>query len=207
MEILQFLRKRWRGIVGGVLIGAVLGGSVNYWYPLEIKTSGTFLVGRRLQLENGKDTRYSGYYNQQTAKGYTNTLGVLLQSRDTFAQLAELLNKPKSAETIARLRKHTKIRIEDQTLQIEATGRTEAESKQHWEKLREITQKYAEEIRDEEDPHIFVKFVKQSNWTRKQYIYPLLGALGGASLIGGSSIFIIAFREFTQRATGSNKDE
>ncbi len=207
IEIGQFLKKKWKSIAGSILVGILLGGSANYWYPLETKTSGTFLIGRKLQPENGVDSRYSGYYNQRTAKGYAYTLGVLLQSRDTFAQLAELLNEPKNAEIIARLRRHTKIRVEDQILQIETTGKNEAESKRHWEKLKEITQKYAKEIKSEEDPHISVKFIEQSGWTRKQYIQPLLGAIGGASLIGGSSIFILALREFTKKSIEDTKDE
>jgi hypothetical protein len=85
------LKQMWKLLLITGTVGAVAGLLVFRFFPQKYIATGALLVSRRAQTPAAGVFSYEGYYAQQTARGYAETLIGMLESTDARRKALESL--------------------------------------------------------------------------------------------------------------------
>ncbi len=181
------------GIYGllGALIALIL-----YFWPSKYHTIGSFYVKRGVDTSIEFFT-YEGYYAQQTALAYTNTVMALFESVDVQSKTLQNTGKNVNENTLQKISKNTKVKKSGpQLITLTVKGNSPEESKIIWNSLAQETTTAITQINSNGDPKLSISMVADEPVTKKQFkslsIYLPAGLLLGVAL----GLLIISLREY-----------
>lgn len=107
MELIEYIRHLYRfkmwllaGIIIGGLVGAVFANSAKDQY----QASTSLLIQRKADQPNSQYFTYEGFYAQQTAASYADTVIKLLVTDEIIAEAARLAGYEKTPQQISALK-------------------------------------------------------------------------------------------------------
>lgn len=115
MELRIVFKKLWSFrylILGGSLVFTVAAYFISLSLPINYRTTLNLYVNRRIQEPSDKYYTFDGYYSQQAAERYTQTVVGFLQSRDVLKAAAETATLPTDEVFLKQLSKSVRIREE-----------------------------------------------------------------------------------------------
>ncbi len=156
MELKKFINKifgNFRLILSICAFGILLGTGV-YLLPNRFVASGAIYVGRVTDKNNSFFT-YEGYYGQQTAMAYTNSVLGLLQSTDLLKDTLAQLGRPTDEISIWKLKSGVsskKSGPQTQVINLITRGKTQEEAVQVWNTVFSNLEKYTSKTSTQSDP-------------------------------------------------------
>jgi len=146
-EFLEILNKYRRLLVLGTLVFGLLGFGMSLLLPEKERAVLTLYIRRSAQSPSAEFYTYDGYYSQQAAEKYTDTVVGFLESPGVLKQAAELGGLSTDQETLKRLRKSVKIeKVAPQLVEVRATRKTFGEAKKLTQALADSTKERTETL-------------------------------------------------------------
>ena len=105
--LIQQLKKRLWIIVGTTLLGVIAGWGVVSFVPVRYEASLSIYVQKIIEQSMSGEYTYDGYYAQQAAEAYTDTVMGLLESPDVAA--SALMATGLNSDTIVALKRSLKV--------------------------------------------------------------------------------------------------
>jgi len=132
-DFVKFLKKYLMYILVFGVASSALGVLAFYYFPAKYKASGNLFVSRKADEVSAEFFTYEGYYAQQTAHAYANTVGGLLESVDVKKRALESLGIPATEKTLRRLNRLLQVkRPALQIILVEVKGETSVEARNLW---------------------------------------------------------------------------
>ncbi len=198
-EIAYFFKKVSKKLLAFFVIGGLIGFAVFTILSIKYVSSGTFYIGRKV-AEHKDFYAYSGYYDQQTAISYTDTVRGLLESRDIKAMLLEKLNTDTDARNLRRL--SNKVRVKDkgpQLVEIEIRENSRESGEKTFLLLADIIDEINGSLGEKSDRNLSIQKVKDLPVTRRVNREPFVFGLAGGLFSLTTGTFILGFKDYMQR--------
>lgn len=194
-EIKKILSKNKLSLTIVTFIGLILG-LVLYYLPAKYISSGSFYVGREIDRSD-EFFSYEGYYAQQTAVTYTNSVISLAESLDIKKAVLDEMGIPYNNESVRTLGRALKIKKSGpQTINIVAKHSNRDTSETMFKSISKALIETSENLNREGDSSLFIRQVSTEPLVKETYksfyIYSLAGILSG--LIVG--LFYLCLREY-----------
>ncbi len=190
-EVLDFFAKTYKNLAICFVLGLFSGVATFALLPTKYISSGTLFVGRKVTKET-EFYAYSGYYDQQTALSFTNTVRGFLEDKNLHAEVLKELDLNVTERNLRSLRR--KIRVKNagpQLINVEVRANSVEESERIWEVLTGITTKTIEDLNQKADSQLFVEATNSKIWTRDLTQNPFIfGAIGGLVFLGAGTFFL-----------------
>ena len=133
-ELINIYTKEKNLIVGLMFIGLIVA-TVVYMLPEKYVTDGSFIVTRNTQ-KSGDFFTYEGYYAQQTAVGYANTVEPLMLSVDVMKKALETIGVAPTLTNLRKLEKDTRVSREGaQLINLRVKDNNPEISRQRWDAI------------------------------------------------------------------------
>lgn len=146
-EFIEILGKYRRLLLLGTLFFGFLGLGVSFLLPEKEKAILTLYVRRSAQAPSSGFYTYDGYYSQQAAEKYTDTVVGFLESLGILKQAAELVGLSTDQRTLKGLRKSVEIaKVAPQLVDIRATRKLPGEAKNLAQALADSTKERTEAL-------------------------------------------------------------
>ena len=177
-KIIKTIEENRPLLITAAFIGLVLG-IIFYFLPSKYISSGSFYVSKKTDKSLDFFT-YEGYYAQQSAITYADSVITLAKSVDIKKDVLEKMNQPINEKNLRELNKSIKIKkAGPQIISLEIKGRTYELAEETWTKFSESLIKKSEEMNENSDEKLVVNTVSEKPLTRKAYRSPwVFGATG-----------------------------
>lgn len=187
-KIIKTIEKNRLLLITATFIGLVLG-IIFYFLPSKYISSGSFYVSKKTDKSLDFFT-YEGYYAQQSAITYTDSVITLAKSVDIKKDVLEKMNRPINEKNLRELNKSIKIKkAGPQIISLEIKGRTYELAEETWTKFSESLIKKSEEMNENSDEKLVVNTVSEKPLTRKAYRSPW--AFGATGVLAGLALGIL----------------
>jgi capsular polysaccharide biosynthesis protein len=194
-EITKKLAKYRSQIIIFIILGAVLGVGI-YFLPPKYISSGSFYIKRSISGEKNYFT-YEGYYGQQTALSYTNSVIALAESLDIKRLVLDKLKIEVNEESLRKLSRMIRVKkTGSQIILITVKADSYATSENIWNKLSESLLSTTYEINKDGDPNLMVEKVSDRPVVKEGYRSILLFGIGGSLISFTIFSFYICFKEY-----------
>jgi capsular polysaccharide biosynthesis protein len=194
-EIVKKLAKFKVQIVISIILGALLG-VATYFLPPKYISSGSFYIKRSISGEKNYFT-YEGYYGQQTALSYTNSVTALAESLDIKRLVLDKLNIDVNEESLRKLSRMIKIKkTGPQIILITVKADSYTTSENIWNKLSESLLTTTYEINKDGDPNLMVEKVSERPVVKEGYRSIILFGFAGSLISFTIFSFYICFKEY-----------
>lgn len=127
-EFIKFLNKHRNLILLTTAVCGLIAVFISVFQPIAYEASTSIYVRREAQLPTDKYYTYDGYYSQQAAKEYTDTVLGLLKTTAIARRAVELSNLAVSANDLAGYLKTKK--VSSQVINVSITRADEGQSRQ-----------------------------------------------------------------------------
>lgn len=160
----------------GVFLGVVF-----YFLPSKYVASGSFFVNRRISIEKDLFT-YEGYYGQQTALSYTNSVLSLMESVDLKKMVLESNKLPLTGKNLNILSRSINVKkTGPQVIYLVVKGKTYEEAKKLWNSVSNVTLATIYEINKNGDENLSISLVSPQPLVglpyKSVYLYVTAGIL------------------------------
>jgi capsular polysaccharide biosynthesis protein len=194
-EIKKTLSKNKFLLVISAFIGLALG-VVLYYSPTKYISTGSFYVGREID-KSDEFFSYEGYYAQQTAVMYTNSVMSLAESFDVKKSALDDMGLPYNNKNVRILERALKIKKSGpQTITISTKHFDKDTSESMFRSISKSLVKISENLNKSGDNSLFIQQVSTEPLVKEVYksfyIYSFVGLLSG--LIVG--LFYLCLREY-----------
>jgi len=187
-KIIKTIEKNRPLLITATFIGLVLG-IIFYFLPSKYISSGSFYVSKKTDKSLDFFT-YEGYYAQQSAITYTDSVITLAKSVDIKKDVLEKMNQLINEKNLRELNKSIKIKkAGPQIISLEIKGRTYELAEETWTKFSESLIKKSEEMNENSDEKLVVNTVSEKPLTRKAYRSPW--AFGATGVLAGLALGIL----------------
>ncbi len=194
-EITKKLTKYRTQLIISVVIGAILGVEI-YFLPPKYISSGSFYIKRGISGEKNYFT-YEGYYGQQTALSYTNSVVALAESLDIKKLVLDRLKIEVNEESLRKLSRMIRVKkTGPQVILITVKADDYTTSENIWTKLSESLLSTTYEINKDGDPNLMVEKVSDFPVVKEGYRSMLLFGIGGSLISFTLFSFYICFKEY-----------
>lgn len=201
MEIFEIIKKikNYKMILVVTAVIGITAGMFFYLMPEKYVSAGSIYVRR--EIINSTDFfTYEGYYAQQTAAGYTNSVTNLIESPDIQKMLLEKSGEEINTLKLINLQRKIKVKkTGPQIILLEIKEKTPKEAEDKWVNLANIVISESEEINREGDDNLSVVALSDKPLIRETYkniyIFSLVGLLIGLTL--GS--VLVSFKEYFKK--------
>jgi len=178
-EVLEFLKKIYKNLLAFFAVGVFLGILVFSILPKKYISSGILFVGRTV-TETQEFYSYSGYYDQQVALSFTNTVRGFLEDKNLHAQILKKLGAEATEKNIRAI---------DRKIRVRSKSRRETE--EIWETLVDETVKTMEVLNAKADSKLFIEKTNTTVLSRELMQNPFVfGGVGGLFLMGCGTVYI-----------------
>lgn len=193
---LKILQTHWKTIVASAVALAVIVGVVSAYWPTRYKSELTVYVQRVPEDPPAGDYTYDGYYAQQAAEAYTDTVEGFLQSREIIRQALQASNLPTDAHQIRRVEKRLHVdKVAPQLIDVALTMETQAEASSLVKAIAQATSQRAKALNQQENEAVVIELVSAEPlesmvkaWVGLNVVVGLVGGLilstGGVLLKG-----------------------
>ncbi|MBP7785922.1 hypothetical protein KA062_01560, partial [Patescibacteria group bacterium] len=136
-EIFKKIRKNRQVLSLCALIGLITGVLIHF-LPSNYTASGSFYITRKEDNSESFFT-YEGYYSQQTASTYTNSVVALAESEDVKKQVLNKLDLPEDGYNIRKISKSMSVKkTGPQIINIALKDKDLNRAKTIWENIADI---------------------------------------------------------------------
>ncbi|MBW6441327.1 hypothetical protein K0B04_00235 [Patescibacteria group bacterium] len=198
MELKEIFKKINRYRITLILF-AVLGlvaGVIFYVLPTNYYSSGSFFVKRKIDPSNDFFA-YEGYYAQQSALSYTNSLTALAESPDVKKELLENMGEEVNNQNIRKINNAVKVKkTGPQMILITVKGKDYEISRDIWKKLANTLVQKSTEINKNGDENLSVSLVSQEPLVKEGYKNIYIFTLAGILLATSLGILVISVKEY-----------
>ena len=198
MELKDILKKVRKYKIFLVLfaIAGFSAGALFYNIPPKYISSGSFYIKRGVNPEKEYFT-YEGYYAQQTALAYTNSVVALIESPDIKKKVLEEMKIPVNEENLRKLNRVVRVKkTGPQIILVTVKDENYDTSTKMWGKLAESLISKTNEINKNGDESLSISLVSEQPLVRETYksfyLFALVGSVIGLSL----STFFICVKEY-----------
>ena len=207
LDLIKFIKVYFKQILAGSLVGILVGVAAYLIIPQTYNATGSFYVERSVETSNiDRFFTYEGYYSQQTAQSFTNTLLAMFESDDIKSQALEGLGQKVSEQSLRKLSKSMRIKkAAPQLITLTVKNRAAKEAEATWNALTEQTLSTANNLNRNGDSKIKIlqlnvaPVVKES--FRSIYLNIILGFLFGLT----ATSFIYAYLSTSNFKSGKKK--
>jgi len=184
-KIRKLVNKNWRILVAFALGFGLLGIAAFFILPRKYIAAGSLLVSRSAESESFTEFTYEGYYAQQTARGFTDTLVGFLESPDARNKTLVRLGIDPTENNLRRARRSTKVtKSAPQVVTVQVKHSDSDRAEEYWSALVAQVREIAGEFNVRfGDPLISVNLVDGSPVVYEGYSNVYLNAAVG-SLLG-----------------------
>lgn len=182
--LIKLIKKFNKITTFSMIIGALLG-LVIYLLPDSYLASGSIYVGRVADKNTGFFT-YEGYYSQQTAIAYSNSVLALLQSTDLVKDTLVFLEKPVNDYNLWQLKKDIVVKKagpQTQVINITTKGTSQADAIKTWNIVYSNLDKYTSQINTQSDPALQIYKISEVPVIKKEFkslpLFVLFGVVSG----------------------------
>jgi capsular polysaccharide biosynthesis protein len=189
-EILNFIKQKSQILSLCLLVGGILGTSAFFLLPTKYLCLGTLYVARQPE-ESSDFYTYSGYYAQQVALSYAETVKGLLENNTLQARALEELEIPVTEKNLRKLQ--NKVKVIDagpQLVALEVKEKSQTEAREVWEALTTNITATSTEINKKGDSKLNITRVKEEPVTKETYknLYVFSAAGGLLSLFLSTTV-------------------
>lgn len=169
-EILSFLKKHSKVITIGSMLGAIIAIAAYFLFPPKYYASGSLFIRRTIYPYSDNHFTYEGYYSQQAAMFYANSVVGLIESEDVLSQALTSMGIAVDEKSLMKYaRKIRTIKSGPQLVGVVVKGNNENETKQLWQAITDITTKKLDEINQRGDPFMSIAKVLDEPIMKKDY--------------------------------------
>ncbi len=197
-DIIKKIRKSWKIVAYTTFLAMVVGIFLNFLPPKYI-ASGSLFVKRSIDQSENFFT-YEGYYAQQSAVGFTDSVVAIIKSPDVLKALIEKMNIPlNNINYMKMVRSISTKKTGTQVILLTVKDGSYEKSQETWSQLNEILIAKLEDINVNGDNKLSVKTISPEPMVRQTYRNPLVFGLTG--LIFGLSLglILISIKEYLKR--------
>ena len=187
-QITKTIEKNRFLLITATFIGLILG-IIFYFLPSKYISSGSFYISKK--TDNSLEFfTYEGYYAQQSAITYADSVVTLAKSVDIKKDVLEKMSQPINEKNLRELNKSIKIKkAGPQIISLEIKGRTYELAEETWTKFSESLIKKSDEMNKNSDEKLVVNTVSEKPLTRKAYRSPW--AFGATGVLAGLALGIL----------------
>jgi len=193
--IIKKIKKYKFSFLASVAVGALLGIGI-YFLPSKYIASGSFYIKRGISNQTGYFT-YEGYYSQQTALSYTNSVIALIESLDVKKMV---LDKMKIESTEKNLRWLSRIisvkKTGPQLISVTVKGKTYEQAQTVWNKISETLLVTTFQLNKDSDPNLMVTAVSSQSVVKTTYKSLVLFGAAGALISLTLFSFFTCIKEY-----------
>lgn len=194
-DVFKKIRKNRKTLIVCTLFGLVAG-VIFHFLPSNYIASGSFYITRK---ENNSESffTYEGYYSQQTATTYTNSVVALAESEDVKKQVLNTLNISVNGHNIRKINRSMSVKKKGpQIINITFKDKDLNRAKKIWEEISNVLIKTSEEINLAGDRELAVVKISKEPFVKQFYkpisITSVAGILFGFSL----GMLLISLKEY-----------
>lgn len=198
MEIKEIIKKirRNRLLLGISCFLGLLAGFVFFTLPPTYTASGSLYVSRKAENSEAFFT-YEGYYSQQSAITYTNSVVALAESTDVKEQILKSLEIPINTPSLRKLNKSVIVKkTGPQIININVKDKDFDKSQKIWEELSKSIIETSKNINEDGNDNLSVVKVSDKPLIRENYKPPLIIGLAGLLLGFSIGLLIISLKEY-----------
>ena len=186
----------------GLLFASVGTGGYFFW-PKTYTATGSFFVSRDVEKTSNEYFTFEGFYSQQSALSFTDTVIGLLESVDVRKESLLLLNITPDEAALRKLNRTIKIKkAAPQLITLKVAGKTKTEAREVWTALSEIALKTVTDLRENGDRSLHLTLLQKVPVVQEAYRNILLNFSTGFLFgILTAAISIFAKDYFSKEAT------
>ena len=169
-EIIEFIKKYIKQIILGSIIFGMVGALLHFVLPTKHYASGSLFIRRSVNPFTEDHFTYEGYYGQQSAMLYTNSIIGLVESEDIRKQALENLNVEVNEKTLRKYSRKIKTRkTGPQLLTLITKDPTPEKATLLWKSVSDSTINTLNKINKNGDPFISVAKVSDEPIVKESY--------------------------------------
>jgi capsular polysaccharide biosynthesis protein len=203
-NIIKTIKKHKSYLIVSSTVGLII--AIGYLLlPVKYYAVGSIFIGRSIDVSFRYFT-YEGYYGQQTAVSYTNTVASLLESPDVAKQTLQLLNQPVNQDTLKKLKRDLTIKKaspQSQIITITVKSNTSNKAKETWNALTSAISNTTTTVNNKSDPYMQIVKVSPEPLIKEEFKSPFVFIPAGLLLGYTIGIFLICLKEYFTE--GKNK--
>ena len=181
--MLNFFKANALSLLLVSLVFGIAGVGLYYGLPVKYVASGSMYVKRAIEDGKGTYFTYEGYYNQQTAIAYTNTVMGLLESVDIRSKALQDLNMKVNEFSLRKLGKQVKVKkTGNQLITLNVTGASPQYAQALWTALALNTVNTAETLNKDSDRFLTISLVNQAPVVKEAFRNVWLNFFAGVGL-------------------------
>ncbi len=197
-EITKKLIANKKTLCIAAFIGLLLGFLLNV-LPHNYSIEGSFFVKRTAEAPNTQVFTYEGYYSQQTALAYTNSVIALLESTDLLKETLTNLQIPVTETTLRKFSKNIDVKkAGPQVITLTVKDKNPTSGQALWNEMANVLNKTTNDVNAKGDPNLSVSKILDQPVVKEPYnplaLY-LLGGLCFGLLLGA---FYITLKEYSK---------
>lgn len=194
-DIFKNLNKHRKILVYTTFLGLIAGLAIST-LPTKYTSLGSLFVGRSAEESENYFT-YEGYYAQQSALGFTDSVIAIIRSPDLIKLLLENTDTPVNASNYRKISKSISIKkTGPQIISVGLKGDSYEKSKTMWLELNNILIDKIENINRDTDVNLSVSTVSEEPLVRESYrnvfVFSLVGLIFGAFF----GMFLTSLKEY-----------
>ena len=194
-DITKILKKYKRKIAFSAFIGFGFGALLTLLPPKYI-SSGSLYVKRGIDPSLEYFT-YEGYYAQQTALSYTNSIVAILESPDIKKKVLELMNLPVNERNIRELNRMIKVKkTGPQVIIVTVKNKNYDTSIGIWDKTVNSLVGMTTDMNKNGDENLGVSLVSKQPVVKRSYKSFYLFSIAGSLIALTLSLFFISIKEY-----------
>jgi len=179
-EMINFGKKNIKFLVAATAFMGIVGALAYYFLPIKHYATGSLFVRRSIYPYSETHFTYEGYYGQQAAMAYANSVIGLVESEDIRAQALTTLEVPVNEETLRKYkRKIRTIKTGPQLIGLVVKENSPQEAEKLWQSVADATINTMNGISRVNDPFVGVIKVSEDPIVREGYRNPVVCVLVG----------------------------
>ncbi len=192
--MVKFFKANIKMLLVFSLLSGGLGAAAYFFLPTKYYASGSIFVKRVIYPYSETHFTYEGYYGQQAAVSYTNSVIGLIESEDIHAQALQKIGISVTEKSLRVVdRKIKTIKSGPQIINLVTKEKSPEKTEELWSAVADSTLETAEALKTGGDPYINVAKVSDRPIVKEGYRnLPLFSFLGiGLGLLFSTSVLSV----------------
>ncbi len=182
-EIIKFFKDGWKIVLASTIIAGLLGVAVYFLLPAKYYATGSLFVRRSIYPYSENHFTYEGYYGQQAAMSYANSVIALIESEDIRAIALQNLKVEVNETTLRKYDKKIRtVKAGPQLVGLVVKEKSEEDAKNLWNAMADSTIGIMNGISRQNDPFVGVLKISSEPIVKESYRNLVLDILVGAGL-------------------------
>jgi len=196
-DICKFITKNIKTIVFSALVCGVLGAIFHFVLPQKYIATGSFYVARKIQ-ESSKDFfEYEGYYANQSAQAFAQSVISLLESKDLHSSTLQNMGVNVTESSLRDIKKSIRVKkVSPQLITLVVKKDKRGEAINFWMAVSQELSDSVSEISKESDSNMTVVSVSSEPVVFATYKNVYINFLAAFLLGFAGAILYLGFRQY-----------